>query len=65
MPKKTQEDIRLLVARLLNEENDDYAQLVKILDFASDLTSTQQLLETLSFAHKAKIELLERLYKEI
>ena len=65
MPKKTTEEIRLIVAQMLNDENDSYSRLIKGLNFCSGLTSTQQLIETLTFAHKAKVELLERLYKDI
>jgi hypothetical protein len=65
MPKKSAEDIRLIVAQMLNEENDSYSHLIKSLNIYAHLTATQQLIETLNFAHKAKVELLERLYKEI
>jgi len=44
MPKKTTEEIRLMIAQFLNEEHDLHSNLLKNLDKFSGLTSTQQLL---------------------
>jgi hypothetical protein len=63
--RKSIEDVRLLVAQLINEENDNHAKRVATLDFCSDLTKAQELIEVLSFAHKKSIALLERIYKEL
>jgi hypothetical protein len=65
MSKKTPEDIRLMMAQALNDENDSFARIIKGLSSYSDLTSAQQLLEALTFAHKEKVKLLEWLYREI
>jgi hypothetical protein len=62
---KNVEDVRLLIAKMINEENDNHAERLAALDFCYDLTKTQELLEILSFAHRKSIALLEKVYKEL
>lgn len=59
---KTVEEVRLLIAQLLNQENDQYALLTAQIP---KLTAFNPILETLEYAHKEKIMLLERIYREL
>ena len=62
--KKT-DDVKLYIARLINEENADYSKLLQNLNLLSSLESTKRLIETLAFSHKEKIDLLEKIYNNI
>lgn len=59
------EEIRLYIADLINQENEQYSNLVQSLRSVADLDPTKRLLEIISFAHKAKIDLLEKIFKNL
>lgn len=62
--KKPNEDVRLLIARLINEENERFSLKVGILKDI-DVSDSKKLIEVLSYTHKEKIDLLNYLYGEV
>lgn len=63
--KKSNEDTKLFIARLINEENDFFAVELARLKYYNGISSAQKLIETITFAHKKSIELLEKIYAEL
>jgi len=59
------EDIKLYIAKLINEENENYSEFIKNIDLLLCLEPTQRLIEILKFSHKEKIDLLNKIYLNI
>lgn len=66
MAKRKSDDIKLFIANLLNVEHDAHAQLVATLrDTIGKTQEFEDTLKVLTQIHEAKIELLDKIYKEI
>ena len=60
----THEQLRLLVATMINDENTDYAQTTARLN-PYPASTTKDLTDLLTYAHKEKLRVLEALYREL
>ena len=61
--KHTQEETRLYVATLINEENADYAAKIEQLDSYPNTRASIELVEIFVYAHREKLRILEQLYR--
>lgn len=66
MAKRKSEEIKLFVANLLNDEQDAHAKLIA--ELRAIIGKTQEFEDTLKVLtqiYEAKVELLEKIYKEM
>ena len=66
MSKRKSEEIKLFVANLLNDEQDAHAKLVaELRDIIGKTQEFEDTLKVLTQIYEAKVELLEKIYKEM
>ncbi|KKN11742.1 hypothetical protein LCGC14_1023450 [marine sediment metagenome] len=66
MSKRKSEEMKLFVANLLNDEQDAHAKLVaELRDIIGKTQEFEDTLKVLTQIYEAKVELLEKIYKEM
>ena len=58
------EELKLFVSRLMNEEQEKHAKKVESLSTEISIEVVAETIKTLTIIHNAKMDLLDRVYKE-